>query len=37
MESVQNNAFSSWLYGRESTEAWCAAANSDLFQTELPS
>lgn len=37
MESMQNNPLSEWLCGRESTDAWCAAVDSDLFQTELPS
>lgn len=34
---MQDNTLSDWLYGRESTDAWCAAVNHDLFQTELPS
>lgn len=34
---MQINALSDWLYGRGSPDAWCAAIDSDLFQTELPS
>lgn len=32
---MQNNILSGCM--EESTDAWCAAVNSDLFQIELPS